>query len=70
MVDVVGSFLPDLLGALAILVVGWIVALVVAALVRGLLNRTSLDNRLATFVAGRDTFGSLSIERAAAKTAF
>ena len=68
--DVVGSFVPNLLGALGILVVGWIVALIVAAVVRGILKRTSVDNRLASFVAGKDTFGGVSIEQAAAKTAF
>ena len=45
-VQTVGSYLPSLVAALAILVVGWLVALIVSAAVRGLLNRTSLDNRL------------------------
>ena len=68
--DVVGSFLPNLLGALAILFVGWIIALIAAALVRGVLKRTSLDNRLAAFVTGRETFGTISVERVAGKTAY
>ncbi|MGE3840298.1 MAG: mechanosensitive ion channel [Vicinamibacterales bacterium] len=67
---VVGSFVPSLLGALAILLVGWVMALIAAAIVRGVLNRTSLDNRLATLVAGRDALGGMSIERIAAKVAF
>ncbi|MEZ5294606.1 MAG: mechanosensitive ion channel [Vicinamibacterales bacterium] len=68
--DVVGSFLPNLLGALAILIVGWIVALAIAGLVRAILKRTSVDNRLATFVTGRDSFAGMSVERATAKVGF
>ena len=45
----VGSFLPNLVAALIILIVGWLVALLVAAIVRGLLNRTTLDNRIASW---------------------
>ena len=42
--QLVGGYLPNLLGALAILVIGWLVALVVAAVVRGALHRTTIDN--------------------------
>lgn len=48
-----GAYLPNLLGAIAILIVGWLVAIVVASLVQGLLKRTHLDNRLAGWIAGR-----------------
>lgn len=47
------DFVPNLLAALAILVLGWIVARVVAFGVRGLLKRTQLDNRLATWIMGQ-----------------
>jgi hypothetical protein len=46
-VRLVGSFLPNLLAALLILIVGWIFAKIVSSVVRGLLRRTDLDNRLA-----------------------
>jgi small-conductance mechanosensitive channel len=42
-----GTFLPNVIGALLILIVGWLVAMVVAAVVKGLLGRTDLDNRIA-----------------------
>lgn len=48
-----GEFLPNLIGAIAILVVGLIVAYVVALVVRSLLKKTSLDDRLAASVTGR-----------------
>ncbi|MBD1997259.1 mechanosensitive ion channel [Leptolyngbya sp. FACHB-541] len=44
--------LPDLLRAIVILVVGWLIALIAAAIVRGILKQTDLDNRLARSVVG------------------
>lgn len=69
-VQTVGGYLPSLVAALAILVVGWLVALLVSAGVRKLLNRTTVDNRL----AGRLGLGAgqagFSIETLAAKIVF
>ena len=50
--EVIGAYIPNLLGALAILIIGWLVALIVSAIVRGLLRRTALDDRAAAWVAG------------------
>lgn len=47
------DFMPNLLAAIVILVLGWIVARAVAFGVRGLLKRTQLDNRLATWIMGQ-----------------
>ncbi|MBD1890329.1 mechanosensitive ion channel [Coleofasciculus sp. FACHB-SPT9] len=48
-----GSSLVDLIKAILALVVGLIVASLAAAAVRGLLNRTDIDNRLAAWITGR-----------------
>jgi len=48
------NYTPSLLTALAVLVGGWIIALLVSALVRNLLGRTAIDNKLANWVAGAD----------------
>ena len=61
--QLVGGYLPNLLAALAILVVGWLVALVVGALVRGTLHRTSLDNRVARWLMGDAKAEKLPVER-------
>src|SRR5688572_10992349 len=45
----------DILIALLILIVGWLIALVIAAIVRALLKRTRIDDRLALWVQGEDT---------------
>jgi len=48
----VGAYIPNLIAALAILIVGWLVALIVSAIVRGVLRRTTLDDRLARWIVG------------------
>ena len=41
------SYIPNLVGAMMILLVGWVLALVGSALIRSGLRRTGLDTRLA-----------------------
>ena len=50
--EMVGGFVPNLIGALGILVIGWIVALVARSIVRGALKRTTFDNRIAEWITG------------------
>ena len=50
MVEGVSSYLPHLVAALAILILGWLVALVISKLVRAGLRRTTLDNKIAGWV--------------------
>lgn len=49
----IGSYLPNLLGAIAILIIGWLVALVVASVIQGLLKRTNFDNQIAGWMTGQ-----------------
>ncbi|MEJ2557314.1 MAG: mechanosensitive ion channel [Anaerolineae bacterium] len=53
----IGNYLPSLVAAVAILVVGWLVALLISAIVRGVLRRTTLDNRIAAW-AGLEEDGA------------
>ncbi|MDJ0693832.1 mechanosensitive ion channel [Mastigocoleus sp. MO_188.B34] len=48
------EIVPSLLGAVAILVVGWLIAILAKAIVQGILKRTNLDNRIAAGLTGRD----------------
>ncbi|NJL11010.1 MAG: hypothetical protein HC908_14895, partial [Calothrix sp. SM1_7_51] len=50
----VTAFLPQLLGAVAILVVGWLIAAIAASVVRSILSRTKIDNRIAQGITGSD----------------
>lgn len=52
-VSQVGAYLPNLLGAIAILIIGWLIAIIVASVIQGLLKRTNVDNRIAAWVTGR-----------------
>ncbi len=48
-----GSSLINILGAVAILIVGWIISGIVKALVKKLLGLTDIDNRIASWVTGQ-----------------
>ncbi len=45
--ETLAAYTPNLLGALAILVVGWLVALIIASVVRGVLRKTGLERKFA-----------------------
>ncbi|GAX37193.1 mechanosensitive ion channel [Nodularia sp. NIES-3585] len=53
-VQQVVAFTPRLLGAAALLLVGWLIAAIAAAVTKGILNRTNLDNRIAAGITGRE----------------
>ena len=60
-----------LIAAGLVLFVGWLIAWIVAAIVRRLLHRTTLDNRLAAYVAGDEEEGAaIPIERWIGRAAF
>lgn len=54
------DLLPRLLGAVAILLIGWLIAYLAKKIVQGLLNRTNIDNRIASGLTGTD---SLQVEK-------
>ncbi|MFQ5988401.1 MAG: mechanosensitive ion channel [Candidatus Methylomirabilales bacterium] len=58
----IGAYIPKLMGALAILILGWLGAVGVAAVVRGGLRRTGVANRLARSIAGEAATG-VEVER-------
>ena len=68
-VTLAGGYIPQLIGALAILIVGWVVALILAALVRSMLRRTTIDNRLADWMAG-EKGGPVEIARVFGRVVF
>ncbi len=68
--ELVTANLGQMLIALAILVVGWLVALVSAALVRRGLNRTEFDNRIARWLVGEENEEKFEVERWASRFVF
>jgi hypothetical protein len=65
-----GGYVPNLVAALAILLIGWLAALAVSAGLRALLRRTKLDNKLANWVAGDKQGDSIPAERYVSKGVF
>lgn len=66
-----GDLLAQLIGAIALLLLGWIVAILVAKGVNSLLHRTRLDNRLTALVSGQEGGpDSLAIEALISKIVF
>ena len=67
----VGSFLPSLVGALAILVVGWMLATVFAAGTKKLLDATEIDNWIVAKVMGQPPGSAkIPIEKWASQVVF
>jgi len=59
----VGAYIPNFVGALAILIIGWLVALIISAIVRAALRRTTLDDRLARWIIGEEAAKTVQVER-------
>jgi hypothetical protein len=68
--EMVGGNLSDILIALGILVGGWLVAVIVAKLVRAALRRTTIDNKIAEWVMKKDSPKTFSIEAVISKAVF
>ena len=68
-IQLLGSYIPRLLGALAVLVLGWILASIVAVVIRNILHRTTLDNRLVDWIGG-ERAKAIEVEKGIAKGVF
>ena len=64
------AFGPNLLAGVAVLVLGWLVAVVASFIVRKLLGRISLDNKIAQWMAGPEAKSGLPIETWGGRAAF
>ncbi len=58
-----GQFLPSLVWAIVLLLLGWLLATVVALAIKNLLKRTQLDNRLARWASGNQGDQSIPVEQ-------
>jgi hypothetical protein len=61
-----GAFLPSLVWAIVLLLAGWVIATVAAAIVKNLLKRTGIDDRIANWALGKDPNQAVPIESWAA----
>ena len=58
-----GSFLPSLLAAISILLIGWIVALIAGWIASSLLSKTNIDNQLLSNFTGSSSVGGMKPEK-------
>ena len=58
-----GSYVPNLIGAIATLIIGWLIAVIAGWAAGKLLDRTKLDNKLAAWITGRPDGDALPVER-------
>ncbi len=49
--QITGSYIPRIIGALAIFIIGWLVALLLSSVLRNVLHRISLNRRLASWIS-------------------
>jgi hypothetical protein len=70
MINEITTYIPSLLGALAILILGWLVALVVSRILQTLLDKTTLDDQLAKIIAGEEKAKKIEIEKGISKGVF
>lgn len=65
-----GSYIPSLIAALAVLILGWLVALLISTIIRAALRRTTLDNKIAGLILGEDKTKTLEVEKWLSKGVF
>jgi hypothetical protein len=68
--QLLGGAIPNIVAALVILILGWLVALIVSAAVRAAFRRTDLDDRLARWVAGEEKVEGVETEQWVGKGVF
>jgi hypothetical protein len=66
----IGSYVPNLIGALAILIIGVLIALVISAIIRGVLQRTKLDSKIAIWRRREEEEPSQDVARGIGKGVF
>ncbi|MFH1766017.1 MAG: mechanosensitive ion channel [Gemmatimonadota bacterium] len=64
------SYLPSLLAALAILVLGWLASMVLATLVRGAIRRTAAGDRAVQWIRGEEPAPPMDVAGVAGRLAF
>lgn len=56
-------YVPSLVAASVILIVGWLLAVVASAIARGALRRTTRDERVARWITGEEGASAVAVER-------
>lgn len=68
--QLLGGSIPSIVAALAILIIGWLIALIASAAVKAALRRTNVDDRLARWIAGEERVKGIETEQLIGKGVF
>lgn len=68
--QVAGPYIPRIAGALGILIVGWLIALIVGALLRTLTRRTGIDDKVAAWFGGEERARGVHVANWAGRGAY
>ncbi|MFH2012088.1 MAG: mechanosensitive ion channel [Pseudomonadota bacterium] len=60
--ELVGAYVPNLVGAIAILILGWLVALAFSSILTRILRRTKLSQRIAQLISKEDEEKEVPVE--------
>jgi hypothetical protein len=63
----IGTYLPSLIGAVAILIIGWILAMIIAGAVRGVLRRVGFNRRMSHWTGAEQAGETPDVENGIAK---
>ncbi len=64
------TYAPSIIGAIVILIVGWIAAKIIASVVRRGLGRTRIGQRITRWLGGEDAAKAIQVERRVAKVVY
>ena len=68
--NLIGSYVPNLLGAIVILILGWFAAWLISTFIRGMLRRTSIDKKIASWSGEGETEIEIDIAKWGGKFVF
>ena len=68
--QLIGGYLPNLLGAVLILIIGWLVAWLISSIIRGIVRKTSVDKKIASWSAGEDAEIKVDVAKYTGKLVF
>lgn len=68
--QLIGSYIPNLLGAIAVLVIGWIVASIISSVLKSLLKKTEIDNRVAKKFSSEENSKPFQLEHTISRSVF
>ncbi len=68
--SIIGGQLPTVIGALALLALGWVAALMLSGMTKSLIHRTTFDSRLAGFLFPGESTKAIDIQKWIGNTVF